>query len=80
MGRTPLHYAIEHGQLKAFKLFIDKAMDKTPVDKCGDTPLHDAAYNGHLHVYQGIMQHSEHINPGNKLANMPFILLLVMDI
>ena len=80
MGRTPLHYAAEHGQLEACKLIIDKAMDKNPVDKCGDTPLHDAAHNGHLHVYQGIMQYSEHNNPGNKLAKTPFILLLVMDI
>ena len=35
-------------------------MDKTPVDMCGYTRLHDAAHNGDFHVYQGIKQYSEY--------------------
>ena len=50
------------------------------VDMCGDTPLHNAAHNGHLQVYQGIMQYSEHNNPGNKLAKMLFVLLLFSNV
>ena len=46
LGRTPLHIAIEHGNMKAAKKLLDLGASVAIQDKMGRVPLHIAAEKG----------------------------------
>ena len=58
MGRVPLHWAAEKGQLQLCKriLEVSKHSKNNPQDKYGVTPLHLAAQNGNFPIYQLISE------------------------
>ena len=45
--------------------------DKNPRDTRGSTPLHYAAYNGHLKICEAIMEELTNKNPKNNLGLTP---------
>ena len=45
--------------------------DKNPQDTRGTTPLHYAAYYGHLQICEAIMDELTDKNPSNKLGLTP---------
>ena len=45
--------------------------DKYPRDRLGNLPLHYAAYFGHFHVVEFIMDRLENINPRNIFGTTP---------
>ena len=49
---TPLHFAVEHGQVSIARLLVSKKADVNSRDKRGWTPLHRAVSLGHLEVVQ----------------------------
>ena len=53
--QTPMHFAVRSGQMEIILNIIERVKDKNPKDKCGWTPLHRAAINGHLEICQLII-------------------------
>ena len=51
-GRTQLHKAAKAGQFEECKQIFDHVENKNPQDKEGITPLHLAAWCGHLSISQ----------------------------
>merc|ERR1712018_939349 len=49
-GWTPLHVFAQQGLSDICRLIIDVVDDKNPADQIGNTPLHQAARNGHTDV------------------------------
>lgn len=57
-GRTPLHFAAEHGSLSAAEILIEEKADvNAATKKEGLTPLHLAAGNGHTPLVSLLLQH-----------------------
>ena len=54
-GVTPLHKAVEKGNLDLCKYIMDRTQDIELIDIEGRTPLHHAARKGHIKVYKYIM-------------------------
>ena len=50
---------------------MDLLQNKNPRDIHGCTPLHAAAFNGHLEVCQAIMNESQDKNPSDNLGRTP---------
>ena len=48
------------------KLLLEYSLDKNPRDNSGSTPLHDAAFKGHLKVCQLLLENIEEKNPVDK--------------
>ncbi|XP_007891826.1 ankyrin repeat and SAM domain-containing protein 4B [Callorhinchus milii] len=49
-GMTPTLWAAYHGQVEALQLICSRGGEPNVCDIWGNTPLHHAATNGHLHV------------------------------
>jgi ankyrin repeat protein len=49
-------------------------LDKNPRDSSGSTPLHDAAFKGHLKVCQLLLENIEEKNPVDKKGWTPLYL------
>lgn len=56
-GKTPLHYAVESGQLKTVTFLLQNQANVNAQDGKGETPLHSAAREGHLEIVQ-LLLHS----------------------
>ena len=80
MGRVPLHWAAEEGQLQLCKriLEVSKHNKNNPQDKYGLTPLHLAAQNGNFPIYQLIVQNLTDLyyfkNPSDLCGTTPLHL------
>ena len=61
-GRTPLHYAVEHGAFQAAQLLLDRGADIEARDDDGSTPLHWAAYHNALDVAQLLLDRGAYVN------------------
>ena len=64
-GRTPLHSAASHGNLKIFKMIIEKVDNPNPLSDLfysDNTPLHLAARKGHLEICKLIVENSKVVN------------------
>ena len=64
-GRTPLHFAAQHGQLPVCELIIANVENKNPMDREGHTPLYYAAKHGQMTVCQFIIENISDKNPLN---------------
>ena len=58
-GQTPLHMAVQSGNLAICKLIIQYIDDKTPQDLNGDTPLHKAAHLGYFNIARLIIDNMD---------------------
>ena len=54
-GRTLLHSAACGGRFEVFKLISDNTEDNNPIARNGYTPLHVAAWKGHLRICKYII-------------------------
>ena len=59
-GKTPLHYAVESGQMKTVSFLLRNQANVNAQDGKGETPLHSAARQGHLDIVQ-LLLHSHAI-------------------
>jgi len=62
-GRTPLHWAAQHGHFELAKYIIEGLDNKNPSDANGATPLHLAAQFGHLDIVKLIAPFVSDKNP-----------------
>lgn len=46
-GKGPLHWAAQFGEVTALQRLLQTALDASPQDASGNTPLHLAALNSH---------------------------------
>merc|ERR1712004_578899 len=71
-GRTPLHWAAQHGHFELAKYIIEGLDNKNPSDANGATPLHLAAQFGHLDVVKylvGLVPEAEvNVKDSNNLT------------
>ena len=78
--RSPLHVAVEAGQVSLCEFILKITKDKNPGIKMGPikiyncegwTPLHDAAHHGHLLICSMIMDEIQDKNPGDEEGYTP---------
>ena len=56
--RTQLHHFVTYGLTSSvFRLFKIRGIDVNMKDITGQTPLHDAAYNGHVKISRHLLWH-----------------------
>lgn len=58
---THLHRAARHGSLGVVKLLVDRGARVNARDKVGRTPLHGAAYKGHVEIVDYLVEHARGI-------------------
>jgi ankyrin repeat protein len=46
-GKGPLHWAAQFGEAEALQRLLQTAVDASPQDAAGNTPLHLASFNSH---------------------------------
>ena len=63
-GNTPLHAAVERGQLAIVQLFIESKLFVTVPNDAGKTPLHLAVEHGHIAIAQELLTYGA--NPNEK--------------
>eukprot|EP00574_Skeletonema_japonicum_P011434 CAMPEP_0201715124 /NCGR_PEP_ID=MMETSP0593-20130828/1378_1 /ASSEMBLY_ACC=CAM_ASM_000672 /TAXON_ID=267983 /ORGANISM="Skeletonema japonicum, Strain CCMP2506" /LENGTH=355 /DNA_ID=CAMNT_0048204537 /DNA_START=111 /DNA_END=1179 /DNA_ORIENTATION=- len=68
---TPLHWALENGQVYASKLLIDNGADVNAKDNDGDTPLHGACGFGHADVAKQLIHNEANVNARNNVGRTP---------
>ncbi|GFR24743.1 hypothetical protein TNCT_330431 [Trichonephila clavata] len=61
-GNTPLHLAVEEGNLEAVKHLIEKGADLNVPDKHGWTPLYYAVYSGNINVVRFLIDQGADYN------------------
>ncbi|WP_375603618.1 ankyrin repeat domain-containing protein [Wolbachia endosymbiont of Anurida maritima] len=61
-GNTPLHLAVEEGNLEAVKHLIEKGADLNAPDKHGWTPLYYAVYSGNIDVVRFLIDQGADYN------------------
>ena len=71
---SPLHIAVECGNLNLTQVIIAKIGDKNPKNNEGFTPLHFAAQNGHLELCQLVFNYTEEKNPRDNVGITPHYL------
>jgi ankyrin repeat protein len=49
-GQTPLHWAVERGQIDTVRLLLDAGADPTAFDRSGSNPWHVASFMGHTRI------------------------------
>jgi ankyrin repeat protein len=57
LGETPLHYLTVENQLRAVQLLADHGAEVNTVNKCGGTPLSEAASLGHVALVSYLLSH-----------------------
>lgn len=69
-SRTVLHIAALHGNIDIVKeiLQLQKLENIDVIDKCGNTPLHEAVLGGHKAIYQFLIDHKSDINRVNSVG------------
>merc|ERR1712029_665054 len=50
---------------------LDNVQDKSPADKYGETPLHEAARHGRLEIYRLMMEYVQDKNPADNNGTTP---------
>ncbi len=68
---TPLHWAVENGQLYAAKLLIDNGADVNAKDNGGNTPLHCACLFGHVGTTKLLIHNEANVNAKDNYGNTP---------
>lgn len=57
LGETPLHYLAVENQLEAVQLLLKHGAEINTVNKCGGTPLSEAALLGHDKLVACLLEH-----------------------
>ena len=73
-GLTPLHFAVmfsNYIDYETIKNIFEAEIIKNPRDKDGETPLHIAARESNLKVFQLIKEKVDDINPKNNYEDTP---------
>jgi ankyrin repeat protein len=65
-GNTPLHYAIESGDIGLVRLLIEQGADVNAVNKEGVTPLIKAAQFGQTEIVKFLHEHGADVNRANS--------------
>ncbi len=55
-GKTPLHIAAEHGQMKIVEFLLEKGANPNTRDNLGRLPFHSAAFGGDLDIVKLLKQ------------------------
>ena len=74
LGCESLSYAAGRGHIEIYQYIQQNVQIKNPRDKIGNTPLHSAAYFGHLNIFKEyfkIVGHTMYINPGDNYGYTP---------
>lgn len=71
VSNSPLQIAVKYGQYKIVKLHMDKGYD-IGMNRDRDTPLLDAADNGHLEVVKLLLSAGVHPSQANMKNQKPF--------
>ena len=61
-GRTPLHWAADHGHLECLRELIKSGADVNAQECAGWTPLHWAAGEGHLECLRELIKAGSNVN------------------
>lgn len=59
-GRTPLHYAVDIGNLEMVNVLLKNKADVTQTTSQGHTPLHIAAVKDSTEIAEALLQHMSH--------------------
>jgi len=80
-GSTPLHIAVDSGNLDMVKLLTSiEGIDTNSVDLSQNTPLHRAAEKGHPEIITHLIQEgSAEVNATSKDGNTPLHLAAAME-
>ncbi|XP_072180508.1 uncharacterized protein [Diadema setosum] len=70
-GMTPLHIAIQKGDLELFTCLVDNGADADAAAVDGDTPLHTAARAGNLQVVTSLVNKAADVNATNGRGQSP---------
>ena len=57
MGKVFVYF-FHHPLKEICKIILEDVEDKNPKDNSGNTPLHEAAKNGHDDIFQLLLDHS----------------------
>jgi ankyrin repeat protein len=55
-GNTPLHYTARQGSESNTRLLLEKGANPNAINSLGYTPIFDAAFNGHAHIIQLLLE------------------------
>ncbi|CAB3403307.1 unnamed protein product [Caenorhabditis bovis] len=66
-GRTALHYAALHGNIKMVEFLVSQNANKDKQDEAGQTPLMLAAKEGHAHVVQFLVSQNASLDTTDQL-------------
>ena len=69
--QTPLHLAVEDGDIKLAKLCLDKGANVNAHKMNMSTPLHLAATGGDLEIVKMLVEHDANIEAKNALQETP---------
>jgi len=58
LGWTPLHEASNHGRLSVARELLRAGADSNALGLDNNSPLHDAAINGHVKVHTAFSLHN----------------------
>ncbi|AGO11546.1 AaceriADL244Wp [[Ashbya] aceris (nom. inval.)] len=61
-GRTRLQVACDKGKYDLARKLIEEGYDVNDQDNAGNSPLHEAALNGHLEVVKLLIRHGANVN------------------
>jgi hypothetical protein len=70
-GRTPLHVAVESGNLNLVKLLIEKGANLDIQDRDGRTPLHMAAMSNSLDIVKLLIEKGADVNVKDRNGQIP---------
>ena len=74
---TPLHWALENGQVYAAKQLIDNGADVNAKDNDGDTPLHYACGFGHVDATKQLIHNEANVNAKDNDGNTALRLAMM---
>ncbi|MBL8713598.1 MAG: ankyrin repeat domain-containing protein [Alphaproteobacteria bacterium] len=70
-GKSPVHYAAEHGFGDILQLLAEKGADLNARNSQGNTPLHIVAQAGHANIARLLMDHGADAKITNASMNTP---------
>ena len=71
MGRTPLHYASDHGHTSIVRSLLDAGVDIDKQDQYGRSAIQLAAMYGHVAISRALLAHRANINLTDRWGKSP---------
>lgn len=69
-GKTAIHWAARHGRKNVVLYLMERGVKPDVAAKDGTTPIHLAAYGGHLSVFQLLINHSDFDHQNGILSDI----------